>query len=205
MLDAGIEVMIYAGVDDLICNWLGNYRWVNALPWNGAKAWAASDLRPWLVDGSVAGEVRQAQGLTFVKVHAAGHMVPMVCPLFEYVSMLMHITIILRPNPSWEHEVRQAQGLTFVKVHAAAHNVPMLSCTQADHAAAVQYVEDGHLGPAEAPFAARTHPLPPPTWPLQASLSCAVKQPSIAGLVTLRTVNDTDAFSLLRQAAGVWP
>ena len=78
MLDAGIEVMIYAGVEDLICNWLGNYRWVNALPWNGAKAWAASDLRPWLVDGSVAGEVRQAQGLTFVKVHGAGHMVPMV-------------------------------------------------------------------------------------------------------------------------------
>ena len=80
MLDAGIEVMIYAGVDDLICNWLGNYRWVNALPWNGAKVWAASNLRPWLVDGSVAGEVRQAQGLTFVKVAAAGHMVPMVCP-----------------------------------------------------------------------------------------------------------------------------
>ena len=99
MLDAGIEVMIYAGVDDLICNWLGNYRWVNALPWNGAKAWAASDLRPWLVDGSVAGEVRQAQGLTFVKVHAAGHMVPMVRPWFDNLCMLMREAIILLARP----------------------------------------------------------------------------------------------------------
>ena len=78
MLDAGIEVMIYAGVEDLICNYLGNQRWVDALPWTGSAAWAATDLKPWLVDGSVAGEVKQAQGLTFVKVAGAGHMVPMV-------------------------------------------------------------------------------------------------------------------------------
>lgn len=80
MLDAGIEVMIYAGVQDLICNWLGNYRWVNSLPWTGSAAWAASELKPWMVDGSQAGEVRQASGLTFVKVAGAGHMVPMVRP-----------------------------------------------------------------------------------------------------------------------------
>ena len=80
MLDAGIEVMIYAGVDDLICNWLGNYRWVNSLPWTGAQEWATSPLQPWLVDGDLAGEVRQAAGLTFVKVKSAGHMVPMVGP-----------------------------------------------------------------------------------------------------------------------------
>ena len=83
MLDAGIEVMIYAGVEDLICNWLGNYRWVNSLPWTGSQAWAASELKPWMVDGSQAGEVRQASGLTFVKVAGAGHMVPMVSPLFQ--------------------------------------------------------------------------------------------------------------------------
>ena len=80
MLDAGIEVMIYAGVEDLICNWLGNYRWVNSLPWVGAEAWATSELKPWFVDGSQAGEVRQVKGLTFVKVAGAGHMVPMVSP-----------------------------------------------------------------------------------------------------------------------------
>ncbi|KAK9848936.1 hypothetical protein WJX84_006787 [Apatococcus fuscideae] len=87
MLDAGIEVMIYAGVEDLICNYLGNQRWVDALPWTGSAAWAATDLKPWLVDGSVAGEVKQAQGLTFVKVAGAGHMVPMDQPKNSLVML----------------------------------------------------------------------------------------------------------------------
>ena len=33
MLQSGIRVMIYAGVEDFICNWVGNQRWVDSLPW----------------------------------------------------------------------------------------------------------------------------------------------------------------------------
>ena len=32
-LAAGIEVLIYAGDQDYICNWLGNLAWANAMPW----------------------------------------------------------------------------------------------------------------------------------------------------------------------------
>ncbi|KAK9803587.1 hypothetical protein WJX72_002534 [[Myrmecia] bisecta] len=77
MLEDGIAVMVYAGVQDLICNWLGNSRWVDAMPWSQAAEFKAAPERPWLVDGKAAGSVKMAGPLAFVKVADAGHMVPM--------------------------------------------------------------------------------------------------------------------------------
>jgi carboxypeptidase C (cathepsin A) len=75
MLKNGIKVMIYAGDKDLICNWLGNRRWVDALKWDGASGWKAAKDFTWSVAGESAGEVRESGGLSFVKVFDAGHMV----------------------------------------------------------------------------------------------------------------------------------
>merc|ERR1719478_1711446 len=33
-LESGIKVLIYAGDQDYICNWLGNQAWTQALPWS---------------------------------------------------------------------------------------------------------------------------------------------------------------------------
>ena len=74
-LEDGVRGMIYAGDQDLICNWLGNLRWVDALPWGGAADWAATDDCEWHVDGEPAGRIRQSGTLSFVKVYNAGHMV----------------------------------------------------------------------------------------------------------------------------------
>lgn len=75
MLEDGVRVMIYAGDQDLICNWLGNRRWVDALQWAGAGDWAAAEDCEWQVGGSPAGRIRQAGPLSFVQVYDAGHMV----------------------------------------------------------------------------------------------------------------------------------
>lgn len=80
LLADGLRVLIYAGDQDLICNWLGNQRWVDELQWVGAAEWAQARERPWQVDGRVAGSVKSAGPLWFVKVAAAGHMVPMDQP-----------------------------------------------------------------------------------------------------------------------------
>lgn len=37
MMEDDVRVMIYAGDLDLICNWLGNERWVDALEWEGQE------------------------------------------------------------------------------------------------------------------------------------------------------------------------
>lgn len=77
MLEDGLRVMIYAGVQDLICNWLGNERWMNALPWSNATQFNLAPEKTWTVNGTEAGTVRTASGFSMVKVSGAGHMVPM--------------------------------------------------------------------------------------------------------------------------------
>jgi carboxypeptidase C (cathepsin A) len=91
MLEAGVRVMVYAGDLDLICNWLGNYRWVSALPWSGRMDFASAEMVEWEVDGEAAGMVQGYGPLSFVKVYQAGHMVPMDQPAAA-LHMITHFT-----------------------------------------------------------------------------------------------------------------
>ena len=75
MLSAGVRVMIYAGNKDIICNVLGNQRWVDAMEWEKADDWAKAEDRDWVVDGAKAGVVKEVGPLSFVTVYDAGHMV----------------------------------------------------------------------------------------------------------------------------------
>lgn len=75
LLEAGIQVLIYAGVEDFICNWLGNERWVDVLPWSGNGQWQSQPAQSWTPTNSTkAGTVRQLGNLAFVKVNAAVRM-----------------------------------------------------------------------------------------------------------------------------------
>ncbi|KAL5733552.1 hypothetical protein ACOSP7_032897 [Xanthoceras sorbifolium] len=80
LLEDGIKLLVYAGEYDLICNWLGNSRWVHAMEWSGQKEFVASPEVSFLVNGSDAGALRTHGPLSFLKVHNAGHMVPMDQP-----------------------------------------------------------------------------------------------------------------------------
>lgn len=105
LVDSGTRALIYVGTRDFICNWYGNERWVDALPWSGRYAFEDSDFVDWGVVGE-AGETEEEGGgdisapkpkpapprtragtvkgdglpLTFALVEAAGHMVPMDQP-----------------------------------------------------------------------------------------------------------------------------
>lgn len=80
LLEDGIKLLVYAGEYDLICNWLGNWRWVHAMEWSGQKEFVAAPTKPFTVDGEEAGLAKSNGPLTFLKVHNAGHMVPMDQP-----------------------------------------------------------------------------------------------------------------------------
>ncbi|XP_031092384.1 serine carboxypeptidase-like [Ipomoea triloba] len=80
LLEDGIQMLIYAGEYDLICNWLGNSRWVQSMEWSGQDDFVASSEVPFEVDGSEAGLLKSYGPLSFLKVHDAGHMVPMDQP-----------------------------------------------------------------------------------------------------------------------------
>ena len=80
MLEGGVRVMIYAGENDFICNWLGNHRWVKAMEWSGKAGFNAAMPTPFVVDGTTGGDVTEDGLLSFVKMSESGHMVPMDQP-----------------------------------------------------------------------------------------------------------------------------
>lgn len=88
MLAAGIDVLIYAGDQDFICNWLGNEKWTLALPWQHKAEFNAATKVPFVVkgkelgvmDGKEVGELRSHSNFHFLRVYQAGHMVPMDQP-----------------------------------------------------------------------------------------------------------------------------
>lgn len=80
LLEDGIKLLVYAGEYDLICNWLGNSRWVHAMEWSGQKEFTRAPTVPFTVDGTEAGQLKSHGPVAFLKVHDAGHMVPMDQP-----------------------------------------------------------------------------------------------------------------------------
>ncbi|KAL5723763.1 Protein cbp3 [Ranunculus cassubicifolius] len=80
LLKDGIKALIYAGEYDLICNWLGNSKWVHAMEWYGQKEFAGKANVSFVVDGEEVGVLKGYGPLSFLKLHNAGHMVPMDQP-----------------------------------------------------------------------------------------------------------------------------
>lgn len=73
LLDAGFPALIYAGDVDFICNYLGNKAWTLGLQWGHKDEFNAAPEHDW---NSGKGLARTANGLTFLQVYDAGHMVP---------------------------------------------------------------------------------------------------------------------------------
>ncbi|KAE9593176.1 putative carboxypeptidase C [Lupinus albus] len=80
LLEDGIRMLVYAGEEDLICNWLGNSRWVHAMKWSGQKGFKSATTVKFVVDGAAAGDLTTHEALSFLKIYKAGHMVPMDQP-----------------------------------------------------------------------------------------------------------------------------
>lgn len=80
LLEGGVRVLVYNGEDDFVCNWYGSQNWVHELVWPGQQAFNSASNTTWTVDGNVSGSSISAEGLTFLRVKDAGHMVPMNQP-----------------------------------------------------------------------------------------------------------------------------
>jgi len=71
-----IPILIYNGDQDLIVDFYGTSEMLDTMPWSGQMGFKNAYNGTWVVDGKVAGSVRQYQGLTYLVVGSAGHMVP---------------------------------------------------------------------------------------------------------------------------------
>jgi len=80
VLANNIQVYVYSGMADFVCNYYGGRAWTNGLSWPGQSAFNNAPLTNWTVNGQVAGHVKTAKGFTLIEVENAGHMVPMDQP-----------------------------------------------------------------------------------------------------------------------------
>eukprot|EP00029_Vermamoeba_vermiformis_P013256 TRINITY_DN8172_c0_g1_i1.p2 TRINITY_DN8172_c0_g1~~TRINITY_DN8172_c0_g1_i1.p2 ORF type:complete len:436 (-),score=163.13 TRINITY_DN8172_c0_g1_i1:69-1376(-) len=95
ILAANVRVLVYSGDKDFICNYIGGQRWVATMDWTGKDAYNKAPENAWNVKGKQAGTSKTAQGLTFLRVFEAGHMVPMDQP----ANALAMLTAFLNNKP----------------------------------------------------------------------------------------------------------
>lgn len=88
-LESGINVLIYTGKLDLICNLAGNIRWTENMEWAGQAEYRSKKLSPWnykTSEGVIqkAGEQKSVKfggsRFDFVTIDNAGHLVPFQQP-----------------------------------------------------------------------------------------------------------------------------
>ncbi|KAF2461495.1 pheromone-processing carboxypeptidase kex1 [Lineolata rhizophorae] len=80
-----MEITLFSGDQDLICNHLGTEELIHNMEWNGGKGFELSPgtwapRRDWTFEGEAAGIYQSARNLTYVVFYNASHMVPFDYP-----------------------------------------------------------------------------------------------------------------------------
>ncbi|KAJ6610366.1 alpha/beta-hydrolase [Mycena sp. CBHHK59/15] len=85
---ARIPVLIFAGDQDLICNYVGLEAMMQAMEWNGAKGLGTVQTQSWSVAGAPAGTWVTSRNLTYAKIFNASHMAPFDLPHVSHDMIL---------------------------------------------------------------------------------------------------------------------
>merc|ERR1719450_1082389 len=86
LLKEGVQVLVYSGDKDFICNWRGGEKWTHEANWSHTAEFQKAPYVDWTGTNSTSnatvkwGEYKSVDKLTFLRVYDAGHMVPMDQP-----------------------------------------------------------------------------------------------------------------------------
>ncbi|CAG8673544.1 14486_t:CDS:10 [Cetraspora pellucida] len=92
-----INVLLYVGDQDLICNKNGIEDMIKGLEWNGAKGFKNLTEKHWFVNNELAGHMLSERNLTYAVVHNTSHMVPYDKPgvsmamMYRFMGIDKHI------------------------------------------------------------------------------------------------------------------
>ncbi|OTB09288.1 hypothetical protein M426DRAFT_316570 [Hypoxylon sp. CI-4A] len=80
-----VNVLLFSGAEDLICNHLGTEAFISNMQWNGGKGFELSPgnwapRRDWTFENENAGFWQEARNLTYVLFYNSSHMVPFDYP-----------------------------------------------------------------------------------------------------------------------------
>ncbi|KAG6832352.1 Cell death protease [Tephrocybe sp. NHM501043] len=75
-----LPVLIFAGDQDLICNYVGLESMIKEMTWNGATGLGTVQTQSWNVNATPAGTWVTSRNLTYAKIFNASHMAPYDAP-----------------------------------------------------------------------------------------------------------------------------
>ncbi|WMV08528.1 hypothetical protein MTR67_001913, partial [Solanum verrucosum] len=121
--------------DELNCflKWTGNSNWVHAVEWSGQKGFEAAPSVSFTVDGEEKGVEKKYGPLMFLKVHDAGHMVPMDQPKAA-LEMLQSIQGITKGHKQASHSIQELTKLILILALTDVKNwlFPYFLCLNTD-------------------------------------------------------------------------
>ncbi|KAJ1670406.1 Cell death protease [Coemansia sp. RSA 25] len=76
-LDHGVPVLLFAGKEDYLCNYVGTEWSIGNMTWAGGQGFGQGSVKrsEWKIDGNVVGKVESDRGLTYALIYNASHMV----------------------------------------------------------------------------------------------------------------------------------
>lgn len=83
-----VPIMLFAGDQDFICNYMGIEAIIADLEWKGSIGMGDAPTLAWTVNGTDAGTWQTSRNLTYVKVHGASHMVGFDVPTIAHDMIL---------------------------------------------------------------------------------------------------------------------
>ena len=108
LLNDGVRLLFFNGMEDLICNHVGNEVLLMKLPWEHGNDWIQAKRYSWTAakQSEVSGYVKEFENLTFLKVLHSGHMVPMDVP--EVALDMMRVFMYETSFQSSEQDLQRA-------------------------------------------------------------------------------------------------
>ncbi|TRM67816.1 Alpha/Beta hydrolase protein [Schizophyllum amplum] len=88
-----IPVLIFAGDQDYICNYVGLENMIQAMTWNDGTGLGKVQTQSWTVDGSPAGTWVSSRNLTYAKIFNASHMAPFDLPHVSHDMILRFMNV----------------------------------------------------------------------------------------------------------------
>ena len=130
------HMLFFNGINDLICNHVGNEQLLDVLPWSKAAEYTQQHRHAWdsgvdasekknFIHGRPDGYIKQYENLSFLKILEAGHMVPMDQPA---VSLAMMRTLVYGTGASKNGFLTAMQNLDSANVNDDARMCKLDQC-----------------------------------------------------------------------------
>ncbi|WWC73439.1 uncharacterized protein I206_107408 [Kwoniella pini CBS 10737] len=101
ILEKGVPILMFAGTEDLICNYKGIERIVNNLTWEGQQGMGQNaTVQKWYLNDTQVGTWQSGRGMQFAQVYDSSHMVGFDVPQVtnDMIMRFMGVDLTLLPG-----------------------------------------------------------------------------------------------------------